>query len=76
MPTPRPIIVASVGAMLGTVRTCPSIRTIASVVASAMIAVRIGTNIAVTVPKVKVRIAIAAMIPTSSLDSVAGWETF
>ena len=49
---------------------------IASVEASAKIAVTIGSSIAVTVPNVSVRITIAARIPTSSLDSVAGLETF
>ena len=49
---------------------------IASVESSPKIAVMIGSSIAVTVPNVNVRITIAAMIPTSSLDSVAGLETF
>ena len=49
---------------------------IASVASSAKIAVMIGSSIAVTVPNVNVRITIAARIPTSSLDSVAGLETF
>ena len=76
MPTPSPIIVASVGATVGTVTTWPSMRMIASVESSAKIAVRIGSSIAVTVPKVNVRMTIAAMIPISSLDSVDGLETF
>ena len=37
---------------------------------------KIGRSIATTVPKVNVRITIAAMIPISSLDSVAGLDTF
>ena len=49
---------------------------IASVEMSAKIAVTIGSSIDVTVPNVNVRITIAAMIPTSSLDSVAGFDTF
>ena len=49
---------------------------IASVDASAKIAVRIGRTIATIVPKVNVKISIAAMIPISSLDSVEGVETF
>jgi hypothetical protein len=76
MPTPSPIIVASVGATVGTVATCSSIRMIASVDSSPRIAVKIGSTIATTVPNVNVRIAIAAMIPISSLDSVDGFETF
>ena len=43
---------------------------------SARIAVRIGRVIATTVPKVRVRITIAAMIPTTWLDSVEGLEIF
>ena len=76
MPTPRPIIVASVGATVGTVATWPSMRMIASVASSARIALRIGSSIDTTVPNVSVRMTIAAMIPISSLDSVAGFETF
>ena len=49
---------------------------IASVASSATIALRIGSSIETTVPNVSVRITIAAMIPISSLDSVAGLETF
>ncbi len=76
MPTPNPIMVASVGATVGTVTTCPRIRMMASVRASATIAFRIGSSIATIVPKVSVRMTIAAMIPISSLDSVDGLETF
>ena len=47
-----------------------------SVEARARIAVRIGSSIATTVPKVSVRITIAAMIPISSLVSVDGVDTF
>ncbi len=76
MPTPRPIIVASVGATVGTVITWPSMRMIASVEASANTAVTIGSTIATNVPNVKARMIIAAMIPINSLDSVEGVETF
>ena len=69
-------MVASVGATVGTVATWPSMRITASVESSAKIAVTIGSSIEVTVPKVIVRITIAAMIPTSSLDSVEGFDTF
>ena len=51
-------------------------RITASVESSAKIAVTIGSSIEVTVPKVIVRITIAAMMPTSSLDSVDGFDTF
>ena len=49
---------------------------IASVEASAKIAVTIGSAIATSVPNVNARMNIAAMIPISSLDSVDGVETF
>ena len=49
---------------------------IASVPSRPTIALRIGSSIETTVPKVSVRITIAAMIPISSLDSVAGLDTF
>ena len=38
-------------------------------------AVRIGSDIAVTVPNVNSRMMTAAASPTTSLDSVAGLET-
>ena len=43
--------------------------------ASPKIAVMIGSGIAATVPKVNSRMIIAAAIPITSLDSVAGFET-
>ncbi len=49
---------------------------IASVESKPRIAVRIGSSIATTVPNVRVRITIAAMIPISSLDSVEVLEIF
>ena len=76
MPTPSPIIVASVGATEGTEIAWPSRRMIASDVSSATIALRIGSSIETTVPNANVRITIAAMIPISSLISVEGLETF
>jgi len=76
MPTPNPIIVASVGATDGTVIAWPSRRMIASDVSSATIALRIGSSIETTVPNANVRITIAAMIPISSLISVEGLDTF
>ena len=47
-----------------------------SVAARPRIALRMGSSIATTVPKVTVRITIAATIPISSLDSTAGLDTF
>ena len=47
-----------------------------STAARPRIALRIGSSIATTVPKVTVRITIAATIPISSLDSTAGLDTF
>ena len=76
MPTPRPIIVARVGATVGTANTWPSSRMIASVSISPTIASRIGSSIDAMVPNVSERITIAAMIPTSSLLSVEGLEIF
>ena len=49
---------------------------IARVHSNPTIAPMIGSSIAATVPNVNVKITIAAMIPISSLDSVAGLETF
>src|SRR5215467_11654854 len=75
MPTPSPIIVARVGATVETVNAWLKIWTIDSVEASPKIAVTIGSSIATTVPNVNVRITIAAMMPISSLISVAGLDT-
>ena len=61
---------------MDTVVTWLNIRMTDSAEASARIAVRIGSSIATTVPNVNVRITAAAMIPISSLDSVAGLDTF
>src|SRR6201996_3424412 len=69
-------MVASVGATVDTVAAWLRIVMIERVVASARMAVRIGSSIATTVPKVSVRITIAAMIPISSLVSVDGLDTF
>ena len=69
-------MVARVGATVETVIAWPRMVMIDSVEARARIAVRIGSSIATTVPKVSVRITIAAMIPISSLISVDGVDTF
>src|SRR5438874_2096648 len=69
-------MVASVGATVDTVIAWLRMVMIDSVDARARIAVTIGNSIATTVPKVSVRITIAAMIPISSLVSVDGVDTF
>ena len=72
MPTPRPIIVASVGATVGTALTCPTAVIRASVVKRPRMAVMIGSAIAVAVPKASRRMITAAASPTASLLSVDG----
>jgi len=59
MPTPRPIIVASVGATSGTSTTWPNSEMMLSPVARPKMATPIGSAIAVTVPNTSTRIAIA-----------------
>ena len=76
MPTPRPIIVASVGEMVGTSTTCPSSPTMLRPAPRPRIAVRIGRPIATTVPNVSSRMITAAESPTASLLSVLGRDTF
>ena len=76
MPTPSPIIVARVGATVDTVIAWLKIWMIDSAEASPRIAVTIGSSMATTVPNVNVRITIAAIMPISSLSSVAGLDTF
>jgi hypothetical protein len=75
MPTPNPIIVASVGAMLGTSATWPRNLISASVAISPSTALTIGSSIAVTVPNANSRMITAAVSPTTSLLSVSGFET-
>ena len=62
--------------MLGTSVACPTSVTNASVMTRPTTAVTIGSSIAVTVPKAKTRITMAAASPIASLDSVAGFESF
>ena len=76
MPTPRPIIVASVAATPGTSSTCSSSLMIESAQASPMIAETIGSIIAVAVPKAKSRMITAAISPISSDFSVDGLESW
>ena len=76
MPTPRPIIVASVAATPGTSSTCSSRRMIESAQASPISAETIGSIIAVAVPKAKSRMITAATRPTTSDFSVDGLESW
>ena len=75
MPTPRPIIVASVGATVGISTAWPASAIAQSEMTSPRIAVVIGIAIATAVPNVSSRITIAAAIPTTSLECVAGCDT-
>ena len=75
MPTARPIMVATVWAMSGTAIRCPSRPITPRAVVSPRIAVAIGMPIATTVPKVKVRISIAARMPITSLVEVSFGES-
>jgi len=72
MPTPRPIIVASVGAIVGTLIAWLSSVMSDSPQARPKIAVRIGMPIATNVPKVNSSTITAITRPTTSLLSVAG----
>ena len=76
MPTPRPIIVASVAATPGTSRTCSSSLMIDSVQARPISAPTIGSIIAVAVPKANSRMITAAIRPISSEFSVDGLESW
>jgi hypothetical protein len=75
MPTPRPIIVARVEATLGTWITPSSKRMIESAQARPITAEKIGSIIAVAVPKARRRMITAAVRPTASLISVEGLES-
>ncbi len=76
MPTPSPIIVASVVATVGTAVAWPMAVMSARVVSSPRIAVTIGSAIAVTVPNASTRITTAAAMPIASLLSVDGRDSF
>ena len=76
MPTPRPIIVASVAATPGTSSMCSSRWMIESVQARPISAETIGSIIAVAVPKAKSRMITAAIRPISSEISVDGLESW
>ena len=75
MPTPRPIIVASVGATVGTSVNSPTMLISASALTSPRTAVTIGSAIAVAVPKANSRMMTAAPSPIASLMWVSGFES-
>ena len=75
MPTPNPIMVASVGAMLGTATMCPSSPMIAKPSASPMTALMMGRNMAMRVPNDTARMMTAAMRPMTVLESVFGLDS-
>ena len=75
MPTPRPIIVPSVGATLGISIAWPPRAIAQSPMTTPRIAVVIGIAIATAVPKVNSRMTMAARIPSASLAWVEGDET-
>jgi hypothetical protein len=75
MPTPRPIMVASVGAMSGMPKRWPNRPMPARPTTSPTMAEMIGMPMATIEPNARVRMIIAATIPTSSLLSVSGVES-
>src|SRR3954454_7918240 len=75
MPTPSPIIVATVGATSGTETTWPSSEIALSPQISPKIATATGSTIAVTVPNTMTRISIATAMPTRSLVLPARWKS-
>ena len=75
MPTPRPSIVPSVGAIDGTSITWPSRPIRLRPATRPKIAVTIGSGIATSGPEGERRTTIATASPIASLDSVAGLET-
>jgi hypothetical protein len=75
MPTPSPIIVASVGAIVGTVTMWPRSTISDRPAAKPNTADTIGSPIATSVPNVNARMIIAASKPITSLLSVAGSES-
>ena len=75
MPTPSPIIVARVGATVGTEITCPNNPITDVAIARATAAVRIGRPIATRLPNTSARITIAERLPISSLVLVSGCES-
>ena len=76
MPTPRPIIVASVGATVGTSATWLISVMIDSPMTRPRMAVTIGKPIATTVPNVSSSTITAIVKPTASLECVSGLDTF
>jgi hypothetical protein len=76
MPTPRPIIVASVGATVGTSATWLSSVMSERPITRPTIAVTMGRPMATTVPNVNRRTSTAIVRPTASLECVSGLDTF
>ena len=75
MPTPRPIIVASVGAIVGTVTPWPRTVISESPAIRPSTAETSGSPIATSVPKVNARMIAAAISPITSLLPVSGSES-
>ena len=71
MPTPRPIIVARVGPLVGIETAWPASPTRASAAPSPSTAVRIGIPIDTRLPSTRLRISIATRMPMISLVSDA-----
>ena len=69
MPTPSPIIVASVGPLVGIETAWPSSPTTDSATPSPTTAVMIGMPIATRLPSTRLRMIIATRMPTTSLIS-------
>ena len=76
MPTPSPIIVASIRTTVGTSATWLMSVMIDRPLTSPTMAVMIGSPIATTVPKVSSSTMTAMPSPTTSLEWVSGLETF
>ena len=75
MPTPRPIIVASVAPVDGMFTMCPLRPTMPRATLRATTAVMIGIPIATRLPSTRLRITIAAAMPTTSLLSVGSLDS-
>ena len=75
MPTPRPIIVARVGPLDGIATAWPTSPITDRATASPATAVMIGSPIATRLPSTKLKMIIAAMMPTISLVSDGSSES-
>ena len=76
MPTPSPIIVARVGAEVGTSTVWLRMAMILSPTDRLRIAVRMGIPITMAVPNVKNKMSTAAVRPITSERCVDGLDTF